>query len=157
MEGGFGSVAVEVVCLRMMKIPVQLGHLRARTTWAAAVLVAFLIARPLFAADLTGTWDLSYYVGLERQVITLSIEHDGGALSGEGILSPGGTSEWHHVELREGTVSGRDFRFILVRTDTDGVPSQSFSASWYHDEMSGRTDGAFGSRVFTGARRRVRR
>ena len=39
----------------------------------AAIIVAFLIARPTLAADFSGTWTVSYLVGGESQTLLLDV------------------------------------------------------------------------------------
>ena len=128
-----------------------------RMTWilVAGAVLSILVARPLFAADLSGTWEIVYRIEQDRHTLTLEIVQEGSRVLGGGSMrgeSAGGVVQ---VEVRSGTARGSDFRFVLVAEGGSTSRGQEFSGSWYRDEMSGQTNGAFGSRMFTGTRRRL--
>jgi hypothetical protein len=117
----------------------------------AAIIAAFLIARPTLAADFSGTWTVSYIVGEESQTVLLDVVQERSTLSGVGSLRLG-IGDPVAVQIRQGWASSRSFRFELVATNGPQGPAQSFFGDWYKNELSGRTDGMFGSRVFRGTR-----
>ena len=119
------------------------------------VLVTFFAARPLLAGDISGTWDLNCRIGEDRQIITLELVQDGSQVSGMGTLRVDDTGNGVRVAVRAGTVHNWDFHFFLVEQGGSGGRPQEFSGSWYEDEMSGITYGAFGSRIFKGGSRRL--
>ena len=127
-----------------------------RLRWILGVgaVLAFLVVRPLLAADISGTWEISSQMPGGRQTITLEIVQDGSRVTGTGTMRIDGIGDAVRMEVRSGTAGGGDFRFLLVEQDGSTSRPQEFIGNWYRDEMSGRTDGAFGSRMFTGARRR---
>ena len=128
---------------------------RLRWVLGAGSVLVFLVTRPLLAADISGTWEISSQMARGRQTIVLELVQDGSRVSGTGTMRIDGGGEAVRVEVRSGTARGGDFRFLLVE---DGGPvsrPQEFVGNWYKDEMSGRTDGAFGSRMFAGARQPV--
>jgi len=126
-----------------------------RYKWTAGVVLVIVVvaARPLFAADLSGTWDVSCRVGPDLEVLTLEVDQRGSGISGVGTMRMSSTGEAVHVEVRSGTVRGLDFRFFVVVDGGDARP-QEFTGDWHGDEMSGLTQGDFGGRMFNGARRR---
>ena len=131
----------------------------ARNRW---ILVAYaflflLVARPLFAADLSGTWEIAYRTEQGRQTITLEIVHGGSRVSGRGIMRGDSGASVVQVEVRTGTARDGDFRFLVVAEGGSGFRGQEFSGNWFRDEMSGQTDGVFGSWIFTGTRYRLGR
>jgi len=117
---------------------------RLRWILAGFVVVTLLWARPIFAADISGTWDISCWIGEEHQLITLDLLQEGSRLSGMGTLRTDETGEVVRVVVQSGTVGLRDLRFFDYRFSvvemgrTVGSP-QEFMGSWYRDEMSGRT------------------
>jgi hypothetical protein len=133
---------------------------RARAKWGLAVgaVLAVAIARPLLAADLTGTWDISSRVGHDRQTITLEVVHDGATVTGAGVMRMDGAAAAARVAIRSAIVGrpdGSDFRIVLVQIDSAGARPQELIGAWYRHEMSGRVEGAYGSRMFWGVRRRT--
>jgi len=129
---------------------------KARRLWlslGAGLVLALLVVRPLLAADLTGTWDISCWIGQDHQTITLELAQDGRSVSGAGTVWFDDSRDSVLVEVRSGTVHGVDFRLSVARVGGAALPPQEFFGSWYRNEMSGRTDGAFGRRVFSGSRR----
>lgn len=117
------------------------------------LIAGFLLARPLLAADLTGTWEISYQVGQDAETVLLSVDHDGSTLTGEGTLRLG-AGDAMPVVVRAGSIRRGDFRFQL--TGARGATLRALWGAWHEDEMSGRTDGTFGSRMFVGVRRAAR-
>jgi hypothetical protein len=71
-----------------------------------------------------------------------------------GIIRVDDTGNGVRVSLRAGKVHSSGFHFSLVEEGGAGDRPQEFSGDWYLDEMSGITYGAFGSRIFQGARHR---
>lgn len=121
----------------------------------AGVILALFVARPLFAADLSGTWEIAYWVGEDRQFVTLEVVHEGSVVLGGGTMRGGSPGSVAEVEVRSGTAGGGAFHFVLVEEGGVASHGQEFTGKWYRDEMSGQTDGAFGARMFSGARRRL--
>jgi len=121
----------------------------------AGVLLSLLVARPLFAADLSGTWEIAYWVGEDRQSVTLEIVQEGSVVLGGGTMRGGSLGSVAEVEVQLGTAGGGAFHFVLVEEGGVASRGQEFTGKWYRDEMSGQTDGAFGARMFTGTRRRL--
>ena len=130
---------------------------RPRWLVVAGTVLAFALARPLLAADLSGTWEVSFRSGLSSQTIRLELVQRGSTVSGMGTLRSSDTDGAIQVQVRSGTASRGAFHIVL--TETGGVASrgQDFVGKWYRDEMSGRTDGMLGTHVFTGVRRRLDR
>jgi len=128
---------------------------RVRLHWVfgACALVTFFAARPLLAADISGTWDLSCRIGEDRQTITLELVQDGSQVSGMGTLRVGDMGRAVRVAVQAGIAHAGDFHFFLVEEGRSEGHPQKFSGSWYRDEMSGQTNGVFGARMFRGARR----
>ena len=126
-----------------------------RLRWMLGVgaVLALLVARPLLAADISGTWEISYQIAQgQAQTITLELVQEGSRVSGSGTMRADSMGDAVRVEVRSGTVGSADFRFLLVEEGGSASLPQEFIGGWYRDEMSGRTDGAFGTRMFTGAR-----
>ena len=125
-----------------------------RLRWMLGVgaVLALLVARPLLAADISGTWEISYQMAQGRQTITLELVQEGSRVSGSGTMRADSMGDAVRVEVRSGTAGSGDFRFLLVEAGGSASRPQEFIGDWYRDEMSGRTDGAFGSRMFTGTR-----
>ena len=119
-------------------------------------MLVFLLARPLLAADLSGTWDITCRIGSDRQIITLELVHRGSTVSGVGTVRRESTQNPVQVEVRSGIADGVDFRFFLVEASGSLSRPQLFFGSWYRDEMSGLTEGVFGSRIYRGDRRSSR-
>jgi len=122
----------------------------------AVIIAAFLLARPSLAADFSGTWAISYRVGQDTQTILLDIVQERSALSAVGSFRVGAVGDPVPVEIRQGWAGARMFRFQLAALNDPESPLQSFFGDWYKNEMSGRTDGRFGSRMFVGVRRQPR-
>ena len=131
--------------------------LSGRKKWIFVVgaILSLLVARPLLAADLSGTWELAYWTDQDRQTITLEIVQEGPKVLGSGTVRGDSLGGVVQVEVRSGTAVGGDFHFVLVSEGMSVSRGQEFSGSWYRDEMSGQTNGAFGSRMFTGIRRQM--
>ncbi len=128
---------------------------RLRWMLGVAAVLAFLVARPLLAADISGTWEISYQMGQGRQtIITVELVQEGSRLSGSGTMRAERVGDAVRVEVRSGTAGNNDVRFLLVGEGGSAARPQEFVGDWYRDEMSGLTEGAFGSRMFTGARSR---
>ncbi len=127
-----------------------------RLRWMLGVgaVLAFLVARPLLAADISGTWEISYQISQGSQTITLELVQEGSRVTGSGTMRAT-MGDAVRVEVRSGTAGSGAFRFLLVEEDGSASGPQEFIGDWFRDEMSGRTDGAFGSRMFTGARGRL--
>ncbi len=125
-----------------------------RVRWMLGVgaVLALLVARPLLAADISGTWEISYQMAQGRQTITLELVQEGSRVSGSGTMRADSMGDAVRVEVRSGTAGNNDFRLLLAEEGGSAPRLQEFIGDWYRDEMSGRTDGAFGSRMFTGAR-----
>ena len=120
---------------------------------ACAPLVTFIAVRPLLAADISGTWDLSCRIGPEQQTITLELVQDGSQVSGFGILRTDDMGSPVRVAVRSGTAQAGDFLLFLVEAGRSGGHPQEVRGRWYRDEMDGQTNGAFGARMFIGVRR----
>lgn len=50
---------------------------RLRWVLGVAAVLAFLVARPLLAAEISGTWEISYQIAQGRQTITLELVQKG--------------------------------------------------------------------------------
>jgi hypothetical protein len=131
----------------------------ARNRWIllAYAFLFLLVARPVFAADLSGTWEITYRTEQGRQTITLEIVHGGSRVSGSGIMRGDSGAAVVQVEVQTGTARDGDFRFLLVGQGESGFRGQEFTGNWFRNEMSGQTDGVFGSWIFTGTRYRLGR
>ena len=128
-----------------------------RVRWMLGVgaVLALLMARPLLAADISGTWEISYQMAQGRQTITLELVQAGSRVSGSGTMRADSMGDAVRVEVRSGTAGNNDVRFLLVEEGGSAPRPQEFIGDWYRDEMSGRTDGAFGTGMFTGVRQRM--
>lgn len=120
---------------------------------SGAAALVFFLGHPLLAADLSGTWDITCRVGPDRQIITLELVHEGSTVSGVGTVRWESTQNPVQVEVHSGTADGVDFRFFLLDASGPTSPPQVFFGNWYRDEMSGLTEGDFGSRIYRGNRR----
>ncbi len=128
---------------------------RLRWMLGVAAVLAFLVARPLLAADISGTWEISYQMAQGRQTITLELVHEGSRVSGSGTMRADSMGDALRVEVRSGTAGNSDFSFLLVEEGGSAYRPQEFIGAWYRDEMSGETEGAFGTGMFTGVRERM--
>ena len=135
----------------------RLQRHRVRWILGGLALAMFFSVRPILAADLSGTWDLTCRLGDDRQIISLELIHDGSRLAGSGTIRMENTGAGVPVELRVGRVRGRDFSFSLLEIGRPGARPQYFDGSWFRNEMSGLSTGAFGARVFRGDRRSRKR
>jgi hypothetical protein len=128
------------------------GRLSLRWLLGVFAVAAFFAARPLLAADISGSWDLSCQIGEERQGLRLELVMKGSEVTGTGTLRVDRNGTGEPVLVRAaGTVKGWDFK-VSVEGRPGGRP-QEFRGSWYKNEMSGISSGEFGSRLFTGSRR----
>jgi len=125
--------------------------------WAltAATLMALAVACPLLAADVSGSWDISYWTAHTRQTIVLELVQDGSRLSGTATLRVADTDSMIDATVQGTASRSGDFHFLLVDADRLQSRSQEFVGSWYRNEMSGLTSGSFGEAIFAGVRRRV--
>lgn len=130
---------------------------RFRWGWALGITACLVVVlvRPLLAADISGTWEISCWIGQDRQVITLELIQDGRDLSGEGILRRGAAGDSARVFVRSGTVSWGDFQFMIAEGLGPAARLQGFEGDWFGNEMSGLAKGEYGSRIFHGVRRRA--
>ena len=118
----------------------------------AGVLALFLLAPPLLAANISGTWQVSYWYGVTVQSFTLELTQDGAQVSGTGIAHLNDGRDTVLVEVSGATVARRDFRLRIVDSTGSVFRAHEFIGGWFRDRMSGTTEGDLGSRVFRGKR-----
>jgi hypothetical protein len=121
-----------------------------------AIVAALVLARPSLAADFSGTWAISYRLDGETETVLLDIVQERSTVSGVGSFRVGTIGDPIAVEIRQGRANSRRFRFQLARINGPEGPAQTFFGEWYKNELSGRTDGTFGSRMIVGVRRQGR-
>ena len=112
-----------------------------------------LLTRPIWAADISGTWEVSYWYGDSVQSFTLEITQDGSRISGAGVARLHSGRDTVSVSVTGETFAGRDFRLRVVAISGTEVRAQDFVGGWFQDQMSGRTEGDLGTRMFRGTRR----
>ena len=98
-----------------------------RLRWMLGVgaILALLVARPLLAADISGTWEISYQIGQgQAQTITLELVQKGSRVSGSGTMRADSIGDAIRVEVRSGTAGSRDFSFRLVEEGGSALSSQ---------------------------------
>jgi hypothetical protein len=120
---------------------------------SAGILVTLVIVHPLLAADITGTWEVSYRVGQSQQVLIVELVQEGSGVSGIGTIQTANEENAVRVVVRSGAARAGDFRFLLTEDGGSESRSQEFVGDWYGDEMSGLTSGMLGTGMFAGTRR----
>jgi hypothetical protein len=115
-------------------------------------LALFLLASPLVAANISGTWEISYWYGVSVQTFTLELTQDGAQVSGTGTACLSDGRDTVLVEVSGETVARRDFRLRIVDSTGSVFGVHEFIGGWFRDRMSGTTEGDLGSRVFRGTR-----
>lgn len=126
-----------------------------RLTWgiAAGIGLALLASRPLLAADLSGVWTVTYRLDAETvETMTLDLVHDGRWTPGPDVVRGVGRSSRGRVEVRQGVARGTDVRLTLVDAGARDRFPTVLTGAWHRDEMGGRVDGWFGSRMFVASR-----
>ena len=114
---------------------------RLRWILGACALVTFIAVRPLLAADISGTWDLSCRIGPEQQTITLELVQDGSQVSGFGILRTDDMGSPVRVAVRSGTAPAGDFLLFLVEAGRSGVTAKSSGGDGIEVRWAGRPMG----------------
>lgn len=128
---------------------------------AGGMLLAALVASPILAQDMSGSWEITSETPRGSQTMTLVVEQSGSELTGTltmtrmgGPPGGGGGGGPMEVEISDGTVSGGDFSFSVIMGRGDRTFTQEFSGQFEGDEMSGMLAGGprGGERSFTGVR-----
>jgi hypothetical protein len=129
---------------------------RSRRWWALTIgaALAFVIVRPLLAADLTGTWQIVSWANGDRQVVRLDLAQAGRSVSGRGLMWMERAGDTVPVEVRSAAVRPPDFQLTIVPSGGRASSPQVFIGAWYRDEMSGRVEGGPVRRMFEGDRPR---
>lgn len=129
---------------------------RIKAGLVGGVVLAAALARPALGADLAGTWHVSYRVDQQTlQTVTLQIEHEGRWIPGADVIRGRGQGPTGRVDLRSGTLRGSDFRLTVVDVGGGSARPTILIGRLHRDEMSGRAEGPFGSRMFAGVREKA--
>lgn len=133
---------------------------------AAGLVLAALVASPVLAQDMSGSWEITSQTPRGEQTMTLVVEQSGSELTGTVTMArmgrPGGGGGGGdtagrgpmEVEISDGTVSDGDFSFTLTLGRGGRSISQTFTGRFEGGEMSGMITGGprGGERPFTGVR-----
>jgi len=126
---------------------------------AGLLLAAVVLATPLQAQSLTGTWTVTTEGRGGQITRTLVLSQEGSALTGTITFALGGRrgggarGAGQSLVLSEGSVEGNAFRFTMT-VDVQGTTiTQRHSGTFEGDTMAGRIEGGRGgSQPFTGRR-----
>jgi hypothetical protein len=118
----------------------------------ALAVLSLALARPLLAADISGRWEASDWYGASVQSFTLGLTQDGAQVSGTGVAYLGSERDTVFLDVAGTRVWGRDFRLTVVDIAGTAFDTHHFIGGCFRDEMSGRTEGDLGARIFTGRR-----
>ena len=132
---------------------------------AVLVAAASLVAAPVAAQDMSGSWEVTSEGRRGPQTSTMTIVQADGALTGTMTMTMGGGRAGRggggggggrgamEVEITDGTVSGNTFSFTTVMSFNGNSIERVYSGTFDGDEMEGTAEGGRGGgQPFTGKR-----
>lgn len=128
-----------------------LGLTKAAWLFAAGILVALVLSRPVLAADVSGQWEVTCQLLQGPQPFALDVVQAGGSVSGTAVFqTPGG--EVATAAILGTATRGGDFRLGVVDRSRQPPGTAVLTGTVFRDHVSGELEGALGGCVFHGDR-----